>query len=224
MFPGFLFVRTRSGLLHAPALVQKPGMTAAHTPSTPAAGRKRNRSFDETHAILIDVALRLISEYGEEALSIAAVARAARINRTTVYYHFAARDDLLQAVRAWSSAQLSTAFSGPESQADRMDWISRFVLDHPQLIRLWIEAFVSGGDIRASYPQWDALVEQTQIHFAMDRIDTEIFCTLLITGAVIGPHVFRNAVRPDLTDDAIIARFRKEHQRVLSELGMLREE
>ncbi len=212
------------GVLLPTELVHKNGMSDDVTSSDAAAvkARKRNRSFDETHAILIEVALRLMAESGEEALSIAAVARAARINRTTVYYHFATREALLEAVRRWSSAQLATAFSGPESQAERMDRISRFVLDHPQLIRLWIDAFVAGGDIRDSYPQWDALVEQTGARVEGAAVDVEVFCTLLITGAVIGPHVFRNAIRPDLSDSEIIARFRREHQRVLRNLGMLR--
>lgn len=183
--------------------------------------RKRNRGFDETHRQLIDIAMRLISANGEEAVSITAVAREAQINRTTVYYHFATRDDLLRAVRDWSSAQLSSAFSGEASQAERIDWISRFVLDHPALIRLWIDGYVSGHDIRDSYPDWDRLVEQTRARIDSDTVDAEIFCTMLITGAVIGPHIFRNAIRPDLTDEEIVARFRREQQRMLGDIGLV---
>lgn len=183
--------------------------------------RKRNRGFEETHDLLLATALRLISEAGEQALSIAALAREAGINRATVYYHFATREDLLAAARAWAAAQLSAAFAGQSSQADRIDRITRFVLDHPQLVQLWIEDFIATGNIRESYPDWDALVSGTRLRLEPAGIDTEVFCTLLITGAVIGPRVFSNAVRPDLDKDEVTARFRREQQRVLGQLGML---
>ena len=47
---------------------------------------------------MIETAVRLISETGPDALSIAALARAMGINRTTVYYHFEHREALIGAV------------------------------------------------------------------------------------------------------------------------------
>jgi AcrR family transcriptional regulator len=184
-----------------------------HVMTATTSHRKRNRGYDETHRALIATAVRLISEKGTDALSIAALARATGINRTTVYYHFAAREELLAAVRHWSSEQLTVAFSGTAPQEERIDHISRFVLENPELIKLWIEDFVSGADIRESYPQWDALVAGVARSSGEADIDAEIFCTLLITGAVIGPRIFRNAVRPEASDSEITARFRKEQQR-----------
>ncbi len=184
--------------------------------------RKRNRGYDETHRALIETAVRLISEKGVDSLSIAALARATGINRTTVYYHFTAREELLAAVRHWSSDQLVSAFSGPAPQEERIDHISRFVLENPELIKLWIEDFVSGNDIRESYPQWDALVAGISKLTGGSGADAEVFCTLLITGAVIGPRIFRNAVRPDASDAEITARFRTEQQRLLRDLNLLR--
>lgn len=183
--------------------------------------RKRNRGYDDTHRALIETAVRLISEKGADALSIAALARATGIDRTTVYYHFASREELVRAVRHWSSEQLTVAFSGPASQEERIDHISRFVLENPELIKLWIEDFVSGTDIRESYPQWDALVAGIDALTGDNGTDAEIFCTILITGAVIGPRVFRNSVRPDATDDEVTTRFRKEQQRLLGDLNLL---
>jgi AcrR family transcriptional regulator len=184
--------------------------------------RKPNRGYDETHKALIETAVRLISEKGADALSVAALARATEINRTTVYYHFKTREDLLRAVRQWSSGQLATAFSSPASQEERIDQISRFVLENPGLMKLWIEDFVSGNDIRESYPHWDALVEGVRGLIDGSGADAEIFCTLLITGAVIGPRVYRNAVNPDASDTEITERFRLEQQRLLRNLNLLK--
>lgn len=184
--------------------------------------RKPNKGYDETHKTLIETAVRLISEKGSDALSIAALARATDINRTTVYYHFKARDDLLHAVKHWSARQLATAFSSPASQDERIDQITRFVLGNPELMKLWIEDFVSGSDIRESYPHWDALVEGVRGLIDNSSADAEIFCTLLITGAVIGPRVYRNAINPDASDDEVTERFRSEQQRLLRNLNLLK--
>lgn len=186
------------------------------------AQRRRNRAFDETHQALIETAVRLISEKGASALSIAQLAREAAIDRTSVYYHFRSRDELMGAVRQWSSAQLAAAFTGPGSQDERIDHITRFVLNHPALIQLWIADFLSGDDIRDSYPHWDELVKAISGMAANRGIDPEIFCTMLITGSVIGPRIFRNAVRPDMSDEEIVARFRHEQKRLLEGLNLLR--
>ncbi|OAN59347.1 TetR/AcrR family transcriptional regulator [Sphingobium sp. TCM1] len=155
----------------------------------PLAHRRRNRAYEETHRSLIETAVTLISQTGVAGLSIAALARAAAIDRTTVYYHFRAREDLLKAVRAWSAQQLAAAFTGADSQEERIDHITRFVLDHPALIQLWIADFLTGTDIRDNYPHWDSLVAGVAGTAAQSGVDPEIFCTLLITGAVIGPRV-----------------------------------
>src|SRR5271166_5358638 len=107
--------------------------------------QRRNKSFDSTHREMIETAVRLISEKGVDSLSIAAVARTMGINRTTVYYHFDSREALLEAVKIWSSEQLARAFRPNLPQKERIDYISRFVLENSELIKLWIEEFVSVG-------------------------------------------------------------------------------
>ena len=74
---------------------------------TRTANRKRNRGFEETHQVLIETAVRLLSDKGVEALSVSALAREAGLNRTTVYYHFPNREAMLRAVKDWSTQQLA---------------------------------------------------------------------------------------------------------------------
>lgn len=196
--------------------------------SSPAPGRsRRNKSYDATHQMLIEGAVRLISEKGVEALSITALARAAGLNRATVYYHFPDREALLEAVSAWSSSQLVQGFTAARPQPERIDFIGRFVLENPDLIKLWIENFISPGDIRDHYPKWDAFVTATAMTFgdrvAEEGIDVEVHCTMMLAAAIVGPRVFRGSVRPELSDEAVIERFRKEHQRMLRRDGLLRD-
>lgn len=196
------------------------------SPSSTAQQRaRRNKSFEATHQALIEASVRLISENGVEALSVAALARAVSMNRATVYYHFASREALLEAVSAWSSEQLTRGFSAPESQQDRIDFVARFVLDNPDLIKLWFEQFVAPGDIRDRYPKWDEFVAasaRTPVGGEED-VDVEVYCTLMLAGAIIGPRVFRSSVRPELSDDEVVERFRREQQRMLRREGLLRE-
>lgn len=175
---------------------------------------------------MIETAVRLISEKGVEALSIAALARAMGINRTTVYYHFETREMLVDAVKAWSAEQLATAFEEAEPQAQRADFITRFALENPELIKLWIEDLISIGDIRARYPKWDALVAGMKASFAeidpAELADAEVYCVLLLTGAIIGPRVFKNSVCPADSIDTVVQRFRREWQRILKKEGLLK--
>lgn len=195
-------------------------------PAKPAPGR-RNKTYAATHQSLIEESVRLISEKGVEALSIAGLARAVGMNRATVYYHFPSREALLEAVSAWSAAQLTRGFAGSESQQERIDFVARFVLENPDLIKLWIDRFIAPGDIRESYPKWDEFLAANSRNGpkAADgaEVDVEVYCTLLLAGAIIGPRVFRNSVRPDLDEQEVIERFRAEQQRMLRRDGQLRE-
>lgn len=186
--------------------------------------QRRNKSFEETHAALIDVAVRLISEKGADALSIVGLARAAGVNRTTVYYHFEGRDALIQAVRSWSAGQLARAFEPVAPQRDRADFITGFVLDNPELIRLWIEDFLAPGDIRARYPEWDRLVAGMAAHFSAigqgGAVDPEVYSTIMLTVAFIAPRIYHLSVRPDLGADEARARFVAEQIRMLDHDGL----
>ncbi len=193
-------------------------MTSA-TSNSPAQGRLK--CFDDTHQEMIETAVRLISEKGIDSLSIAALAREMNIHRTTVYYHFDNREALLNAVKIWSSEQLAKAFTLKIPQEERIDYITRFVLENPELIKLWIEGLISVGDIRNSYPHWDALVEGMKAHFGADTpgevMDVEVYCVNMLTSAIIGPRVFKNSVCPDADIDIVIEHFREERKHSLSD-------
>ena len=195
--------------------------------SSPDAAPRRNKGFEETHQELIETAVRLISEKGADALSVAALAREMGINRTTVYYHFGSREALLHAVKGWATTRLDAAMDTNASQPERISDVSRFVLANPDLIKLWIDDFVSGDDIRNSYASWDELVAGTQIRLEEENpgqgMDAEVYCVMLLTGSIIGPRVYRNSVRPDLADEEIVARFLKELQRTVKRDGLARD-
>lgn len=197
-------------------------------PASGTSGQGRLKCFDDTHQEMIRTAVRLISEKGTGSLSIAAMARAMGIHRTTVYYHFENREALLKAVKAWSSEQLAKAFTLKTPRESRIDYITRFVLENPELIKLWIEDWVSVGDIRNSYPHWDELVQAMKDQMATGTVDTfvdaEVYCVNMLTSAIIGPRVFKNSVRPDADIDTVVRLFREERKHQLDQPAIRRME
>ena len=190
----------------------------------PGERRRRNRNFEDTHRVLIEKAVELLSELGTDALSISALARESGINRSTVYYHFDSRETLIQAVRQWSSEQIAQGFNPLISQDERVSRIVGFVLANPEVTKLWIEDFIAPGDIRERYPMWDAIVSGVARQLAddgQDDADAEVFCTILLTGALIGPRVYRNSVRPDESLETLVRRFSQEQMRLLRAYGLL---
>ena len=196
-------------------------MDAIRSPREP----RRNRGFEDTHREMIETAVRMISDKGADALSVAALAREMGINRTTVYYHFDSREALLDAVTDWASAELAKGMDLGVPMPERMDHITRFVLENPVLIKLWIDDFVSGSEIRESYTRWDELVTGMSQLFAErypdEDFDVEVYCVTMLTGAIIGPRVFANSVRPGASTDSIIERFLAEQLRTLRRDGLL---
>jgi AcrR family transcriptional regulator len=185
---------------------------------------RRNKGFEETHREMIETAVRLISEKGADALSIAALSRAMGINRTTVYYHFDSREALLHAVTSWATEELAKGMDiEAASQPERIGHISRFVLENPELVRLWINDFVDGSNIRDSYLPWDKLVGGMAKSFKElgQDVDAEIYCVMLLSASIIAPRVYKRGIRPGEAEEDIVARFVKEHQRVLKRDGLI---
>ena len=187
--------------------------------------RRRNKCFGDTHNEMIETAVRLIAERGVDSLSIVAVARAMGINRTTVYYHFDSRDRLIAEVKAWSSSQIAEAFSADQPRPERIEHIYRFVLENPELLKMWIEDFLAEGDIRQMYPHWDQLVDGVRERFAgtglEQTIDPEVFCVNLLTSAFVGPRVFKNRVCPEADNQVVVERFKAESIRMLQTIGLI---
>lgn len=187
--------------------------------------QRRNKCFEETHSEMIETAVRLIAEKGIDSVSIAALARAMGINRTTVYYHFDSRSKLIDEVKAWSSSQLAGAFKQDIPRQERIEHIYSFVLDNPELLKMWMDDLLTQSDIRTMYPHWDELVNGMKTHFRGTEhehtIDPEVFCVNLLTSAFMGPRIFKNSVCPEADNHKVIERFKAESLRMLEGVGLV---
>ena len=186
--------------------------------------RRRNKGFEETHSLLINTAVRLMSDKGAEALSLSEIAREAGVNRTTVYYHFDSREALLTAVREWSAEQLAAAFVPSDTAESRPRFITRFVLENPEVVALWSKEFFAPGHVAERYPRWDAMVQDLRSQFTNPRdnaeMDAEAFAAMLLTGFMIGPRVYRNSVRPELPLEECTERLIKTQLAMLRRMGL----
>lgn len=190
---------------------------------TKAESRERNNGFRQSHQQMLDSAVRLIAEKGVEALSLAELARELNVNRTTLYYHFKNREQVITEVKHWAAEQLTTGLDSRLSQQERIDYITRFALENADLVKLWIDDLLSGVDIRECYPAWDELVSGMHQSFSTGHtphIDAEVFCLNLLVTAIVAPRVFKNSVAPQESNDSIVSRYRGEHQRVLAREGL----
>lgn len=188
------------------------------------ADRKRNRGFEETHAALIETAVRMLGERGAESLTVSALAREMGLNRTTVYYHFPHREAMLEAVKDWSSIQIARGMAVDSPQLARIEHIVHFVLANPELMKQWIDEFLAPGDIAERYTPWNDFVagmRKTAANGGAEGTDPEVYTVMMLTAALIGPRVFRNSVGPDTPIEEIGRRFVAELRRQLRRDRML---
>jgi hypothetical protein len=89
---------------------------------------------------------------------------------------------------------------------------------------MWIEDFLAPGRIVDRYPEWTGLVEglgeQLRARTETAGIDPEVYGTLLLSWAMIGPRVYRNSVRPELSIDETVERIAQSQLRMLQLHGI----
>ena len=162
--------------------------------------KNRNRNYEETHLLLIEKAGELISDSGADGVSVSALARVTGINRSTIYYHFDTREELMSAAKKWSQDQIDKSEGVQASRWVDVDLISEFFQHNPDVVSSWIENYLAVGDVRGRYPQWDRLVAQIEGAFSELAVDEncepDVYCALMLTSAFKMPRKFDNAVRP----------------------------
>jgi len=106
---------------------------------------------------ILECARSLLSSAGPEGLSLAKVARLARVNRGTIYHYFASRGELLAVAAEWSSEQLTNAvfdtpFDVGESQPSHSNVLrvirrlANFAIRNPEMSQAWLMQIISMPD------------------------------------------------------------------------------
>ena len=183
----------------------------------------RKRSYLETHRDLIVSAVKIISQHGSTGLTFALLARELNIDRTTIYYHFKSKDELLKEVRIWSANELAKGFSLVGSPQERIRYTVRYALENPELTKLWIQDLMDPSiDIQQIYPMWDDVVSgiAAQAEAQMPRVRAEIFFLNMLVASVLSPTTFSQKLARGETADEVVNLFENELLRLFTLSGI----
>ncbi|MEZ5410357.1 MAG: TetR/AcrR family transcriptional regulator [Acidimicrobiales bacterium] len=81
-------------MAEVPAPLAVPGSPPPDGGGRRRAGRPRNHDSDETRRLLLEVALDAFAEHGFDGVSTRNLARLAQVTPTTLFHHFATKDEL----------------------------------------------------------------------------------------------------------------------------------
>lgn len=111
----------------------------------PEAQDARKAKFLETRKLLINAAMRLMAEVGEQAVSVSEVARRAGLTRPGAYYHFKKKEDLIAAVEEKLDRELLYTLDRTFAQRESFDDTSQLTAEDLSLLKIRIQQMLKDG-------------------------------------------------------------------------------
>jgi AcrR family transcriptional regulator len=168
---------------------------------------------------MVETASRLMSERPREWPTIAVVARAMNMSRTTAYYYFQGQDGFVEAARWWVVEQLTQALDLSESNPSSFGAFVRFALTHPHAVKLLVDQLLSPAQNAEKSRAWGALIDAAQKSLAnaypAEVVDSGVHMAWLLGGAALGPVILFNSLGASEDSERIAARFQGEQHRLL---------
>jgi AcrR family transcriptional regulator len=109
---------------------------------------------------ILDAANRLHSRGGEKALTMRAVAKAARTTTPTVYERYRDRDDILRALRLQTRVELFAALCNAESLGEACACYLEFALEHRHAYEVLFDQFAHPPSLHEPWPSFNLLRNQ----------------------------------------------------------------
>jgi AcrR family transcriptional regulator len=162
--------------------------------------RTQRSDARQSRTALLEAARKLFAERGPEALTVAAVARRAGLNRSTAYQHFRTRDQLVRAVGRAFADEVGAMFREPRRFGEQVDFFAHYFTEHPDIARFWMFQLLSGaGDDPAGWDDYVAALDKLS-HSPRGRegIDAEMLGIIGMTSAMVWSLMARQ--RADGTD------------------------
>lgn len=179
---------------------------------------RRPRDPAATRAAILDAARAIAAERGPEALTISDVAHRAGVNRVTLYQHFRTREDLIGAVIARVSDDVTHMLETQAPPGDGIRFMLDFMGDHPEVGRLWAYGFLSAVPVQ-DRGGWERYLRGIREFAESDKaavgIDTEMFARILQFAVILwSVHASASFANADDRREQT-ARFHKELDRLL---------
>src|SRR6056300_1695928 len=164
--------------------------------------RRNNSDPEATRREILQAALELLSRDGPEALSVAAVARRAGVNRGTAYQHFSTREELTHATVKWIGERMYEEFYGEAERAgskgdarlptpeEAQERLTRFAFENPELSQAWLfDIMTTEGEVDDRF--WREYVKRLQQFvdqgFGRPGMDVEVFAFVTIASSLLWP-------------------------------------
>jgi len=187
-------------------------------------GVPRRRDPESTYQAILDAAETLMAERGPEGLTVSEVAHRAGVNRTTAYQHFRTREQVIEAVTARLSAEVSRILESDLSLGERIDQMVKLHLDRPEVARLWLFQMLSDAPL----PQdrsWERFLRGLNTLAASERsqdgIDAEMLACILLGATLVWSVLARRGPKGAEGAPEATVRFTREVKRLLA-FGVLR--
>ena len=186
----------------------------------------RRRDPEGTYQAILDAAEELMAERGPEGLTVSEVAHRAGVNRTTAYQHFRTREQVIEAVTARLSNEVSRVLESDLSLGERIDHMVKLHLDRPEIARLWLFQMLSDAPLPHDR-SWERYLRGLAALAASDRsqdgIDPEMLGCILLGATLVWSVLARRGPGGAEGAPEATTRFTREVKRLLT-FGVLRPE
>jgi len=179
---------------------------------------RKRRDPSATYEAILDAAEELMAERGPEGLTVSEVVHRAGVNRTTAYQHFRTREQVIAAVIARMSREVSRMLEAEMSLGERIDHMVGFHLEHPEAARLWLFQMLSDVPLPKD-ESWERYLKAMHALAASERthdgIDPEMLGHILLGATLVWSLLARKGPNGDAGAREATGRFLHEMKRLL---------
>jgi AcrR family transcriptional regulator len=179
---------------------------------------QRRRDPSATYEAILDAAQELMAELGPEGLTVSEVVHRAGVNRTTAYQHFRTREQVIEAVMARLSREVSRMLEAEMSLGERIDHMVNFHLEHPEVARLWLFQMLSDIPLPKD-ESWERYLRAMNALAASERtedgIDAEMLGHILLGATLVWSLLARKGPKGEQGAREATGRFLHELKRLL---------
>ena len=175
-------------------------------------GRKAKAA--ETRELLIETAMLLMAEVGEQAISVSEVARRARVTRPGAYYHFRKKEDLITAVEQKLDKELIYTLDRSFAKRESFDDASDLTAVDQSVLKIRIQQMLRDGARK------DSLIAHYRKLFRWhakrghlrDDIDPDMTAIITASASLAGLFLTLNGVTSIAERARLAKRFRKTYK------------
>lgn len=147
------------------------------TPQTAAPQKKRIRNPELTRDKLLQTAIAIMANRGEDALSLTEVVKQSGISRSATYLHFSNRDHLLTEAKRWIKDRLQQAVDTLDDATplyERILFTTRVILQHPDAAKLMLIDSLSDEGNGLADPLYQAVQRKIQSSRARGEVKADL--------------------------------------------------